>query len=53
VSRLKYDKFEEQVRRQAEEIRRRTGSTRLVFEIQTVDGKVRLVGRTAPTKGNG
>lgn len=49
VSRLKYEKFEEAVRRQAEEIRRKTGSSRLVFEVQTTDGKVRLVGRpTAP-----
>ena len=49
VSRLKYEKFEEAVRRQAEEIRRKTGSSRLVFEVQTTDGRVRLVGRpTAP-----
>ena len=45
VSKLKYEKFEEAVRRQAEEIRKRTGSSRLAFEIQTADGKVRLVGR--------
>lgn len=52
VSKLKYEKFEEAVRRQAEEIRKRTGSSRLAFEIQTTDGKVRLVGRPAPgTKG--
>lgn len=49
VSRLKYEKFEEAVRRQAEEIRQKTGSSRLVFEVQTTDGRVRLVGRpTAP-----
>lgn len=51
VSRLRYERFEELVRRQAAEIRRVTGSKRLVFEIQTVDGKVRLVGRPAPAKG--
>lgn len=48
VSKLKYEKFEEAVRRQAEEIRKRTGSSRLAFEVQTTDGKVRLVGRPAP-----
>ncbi len=49
VSKLQYEKFEEAVRRQAEEIRQKTGSSRLVFEVQTVDGRVRLVGRpTAP-----
>jgi len=53
VSRLKYEKFEEQVRRQAEEIRNRTGTTRLVFEVRTIEGKVRLIGRPAPAKGNG
>lgn len=53
VSRLKYEKFEEQVRRQADEIRKRTGTTRLVFEVQTVEGKVRLVGRPAPAKDGG
>lgn len=53
VSRLKYEKFEEQVRRQAEEIRGKTGMTRLVFEIVTAEGKVRLVGRPMPAKGNG
>jgi hypothetical protein len=47
VSRLRYEKFEESVRRQADEIRRKTGSSRLVFEIQTTDGRVRLVGRPA------
>jgi hypothetical protein len=45
VSRLRYEKFEESVRRQADEIRRKTGSSRLVFEVQTTDGRVRLVGR--------
>lgn len=48
VSKLKYEKFEEAVRRQAEEIRKRTGSSRLSFEVQTADGRVRLVGRPAP-----
>ena len=51
VSRLRYERFEELVRRQAAEIRRVTGARRLVFEIQTVDGRVRLVGRPAPAKG--
>jgi hypothetical protein len=45
VSRLKYEKFEESVRRQADDIRRKTGSSKLVFEVQTTDGKVRLIGR--------
>jgi hypothetical protein len=53
VSKLKYEKFEEAVRRQAEEIRRKTGSSRLVFEIQTADGRVRLVGRPAPPGSKG
>lgn len=48
VSKLKFEKFEEAVRRQAEEIRKRTGSSRLSFEVQTTDGRVRLVGRPAP-----
>lgn len=47
VSRMKYERFEEAVKRQAEEIRRKTGSSRLVFEVQTTDGRVRLVGRPA------
>ena len=47
VSKLKYERFEEAVRRQAEEIRKKTGSARLVFEVQTADGRVRLVGRPA------
>jgi predicted ArsR family transcriptional regulator len=51
VSRVRYERFEELVRRQAAEIRRATGAQRLVFEIQTVDGRVRLVGRPAPAKG--
>jgi len=51
VSRIRYERFEELLRRQAAEIRRATGSKRLVFEIQTIDGKVRLVGRPAPAKG--
>ena len=53
ASRLRYDRFEELVRRQAAEIRRATGATRLAFDVQTRDGKVRLVGRslTTPAKG--
>jgi hypothetical protein len=51
VSRIRYERFEELLRRQASEIRRATGAKRLVFEIQTLDGKVRLVGRPAPVKG--
>lgn len=51
VSKIRYEKFEELVRKQAEEIRRQTGSTKLSFEVQTVDGKVRLIGRPAAPKG--
>ncbi len=51
VSRIHYERFKELVGRQAAEIRRVTGARRLVFEIQTVDGRVRLVGRPAPAKG--
>lgn len=51
VSKLRYERFEELVKKQADEIRKRTGSSRLVFEIQTVDGKVKLVGRPSPAKG--
>jgi hypothetical protein len=53
VSRLRYDRFEELVKKQAAEIRKVTGATRLAFDVQTRDGKVRLVGRSlqAPTKG--
>ncbi|MGE5346063.1 MAG: MXAN_5187 C-terminal domain-containing protein [Acidithiobacillales bacterium] len=51
VSRVRYERFEELVGRQAAEIRRVTGARRLVFEIQTIDGRVRLVGRPAPAKG--
>jgi hypothetical protein len=53
VSRLRYDRFEEFVKKQAAEIRIVTGATRLAFDVQTRDGKVRLVGRAlqAPTKG--
>jgi len=51
VTRLKYEKFEELVLKQAEEIKRRTGCKRLVFEVQTQEGKVRLIGRPAPAKG--
>lgn len=52
VSRLRYERFEDLVRRQAAEIRRVTGARRLVFEIQTIDGRVKLVGRPAPAKGS-
>lgn len=51
VSRLRFERFEALVKRQATEIRRVTGARRLVFEIQTVDGRVRLVGRPAPPRG--
>jgi len=51
VSKLQYERFEELVRAQAEQIRQKTGSAKLIFEIRTEDGKVRLVGRPAPTKG--
>jgi len=51
VSKLRYDKFEEQVLRQAEEIRKRTGCKKLVFEVHTQEGRVRLIGRPAPAKG--
>ena len=50
-SRMTYEKFEEAVRQKAEEIRKRTGSTKLIFEIRTEGGKVRLLGRPAPGKG--
>ncbi len=52
VSRLRYDRFEELLRRQAAEIRKTTGAKRLVFEVQTVDGRVRLIGRPARPKGS-
>src|SRR5450759_1114213 len=48
---MSYERFEELVRQKAEEIRRRTGSTKLIFEIRTEGGKVRLVGRSSPGKG--
>ena len=48
VSRLRYDRFEDLVKKQAAEIRRATGATRLAFEVQTREGKVRLVGRPLP-----
>ena len=51
VSKIRYEKFEEAIRRQAEEIRQRTGAARLVFEVQTAEGRVRLVGRPAAPKG--
>ncbi len=49
ASRLRYDRFEELVKKQAAEIRRATGATRLAFDVQTRDGKVRLVGRSLQT----
>ncbi len=52
VSKIRYEKFEEAIRRQAEEIRQRTGAARLVFEVQTAEGRVRLVGRPAAPKGS-
>jgi hypothetical protein len=54
VSKLRYERFEDLVKKQAAEIRKATGATRLAFEVQTRDGKVRLVGRplSAPAKGN-
>ena len=54
ASRLRYDRFEELVKKQVAEIRRATGATRLAFDVQTRDGKVRHVGRSlqTPTKGN-
>jgi hypothetical protein len=52
VSRLRYERFEELLRRQAAEIRKTTGSRRLVFEVQTVGGRVRLIGRPAHPKGH-
>ncbi len=53
TSRLRFDRFEELVKKQAAEIRRATGATRLAFDVQTRDGKVRLVGRSLQpsTKG--
>jgi len=42
----------ELLKRQASEIRKATGASRLVFEVQTIDGRVRLVGRPASSKGN-
>lgn len=48
---MSYERFEELVRQKAEEIRKRTGSTKLIFEIRTEGGKVRLVGRSSPGKG--
>jgi hypothetical protein len=51
VSKMSYERFEELVRQKAEEIRERTGSTKLVFEVRTESGKVRLVGRSGQGKG--
>lgn len=54
VSKLRYERFEDLVKKQAAEIRRTTGATRLAFEVQTREGKVKLVGRPipGPAKGN-
>jgi hypothetical protein len=53
VSKLRYDRFEDLVKKQAAEIRRTTGATRLAFEVQTREGKVRLVGRPLPASAKG
>lgn len=53
VSRLRYERFEDLVKKQAAEIRRTTGATRLAFEVQTREGKVRLVGRPQPAPAKG
>ncbi|HEX2757586.1 MAG TPA: MXAN_5187 C-terminal domain-containing protein [Thermoanaerobaculia bacterium] len=53
ASRLRYDRFEELVKKQVAEIRRATGATRLAFDVQTRDGKVRLVGRSLQTSMKG
>jgi len=53
ASRLRYDRFEELVKKQAAEIRRATGATRLAFDVQTRDGKVRLVGRSLQNSTKG
>ncbi len=39
VSRLKYERFEELLKKQAAAIRKETGASRLVFEVLTVEGK--------------
>ena len=54
ASGLRYDRFEELVKKQAKDIRNATGATRLAFDVQTRGGKVRLVGRplSPPTKGH-
>jgi hypothetical protein len=53
VSRLRFDRFEELVKKQAAEIRSATGASRLAFDVQVRDGKVRLVGRALPTPTKG
>ncbi len=53
ASRLRYDRFEELVKKQTAEIRRATGATGLAFDVQTRDGKVRLVGRSLQTSTKG
>ena len=52
ISRVRYERFVELLRRQAAEIRKVTGAKRLVFEVQTVEGRVRLISRPAPAKGS-
>jgi hypothetical protein len=47
IAKIRFERFEELLKRKASEIRRLTGAARLVFEIQTVEGRVRLVGRPA------
>jgi len=47
IAKIRYERFEELLRKKAAEIRRLTGAARLVFEIQTVEGRVRLIGRPA------
>jgi hypothetical protein len=53
VSKLRYERFEDLVKKQAAEIRRATGATRLAFEVQTREGKVKLVGRPLPAPAKG
>jgi hypothetical protein len=50
VSKIRYERFEELVKKKAAEIRKVTGAARLVFEIQSVDGRVRLIGRPAGSR---
>jgi hypothetical protein len=52
VSRIKYERFEELLKKQAAEIRKATGASSLVFEVLTIEGRVHLVGRPVSPKGN-